>query len=200
MSETGSVKFTCEHVHAQLEPFAGFEELNACRRRLLTLGLIGVDGSGIGYGNVSVRDCSRPGFYITGSATGAKPELTLDHYSRVTAVDASRNWLRCEGFAIASSESLTHAAVYEANPAANAIIHGHSTILWHRFIDRAPTTDRNVEYGTPAMAGEVARLFRETNVSRQKLFVMGGHEEGFVVFGAELDDAFRVLAAALSAD
>ncbi len=140
MSETGSVKFSCEHVAVELPPFAGFAELNACRQKLLQLGLIGVDANGIGFGNLSVREGETNRFCITGSGTGAIPQLALKDYARVTAYDFARNWLRCEGRAVASSESLTHAAIYEAEAAVRAVIHCHSAALWKQLLGIAPTT------------------------------------------------------------
>ena len=112
MNETGAVKFHYESSGKELAPFPGFEELNAAREELRRLGLLGVDESGIGFGNVSMRDGVTDSFYITGSATGALPSLGLVDYAKVIAWDFERNWLRCEGQAIASAESLTHAAVY----------------------------------------------------------------------------------------
>jgi len=119
------IKFTCEHAAAQISPFGSLAELNAYRRKLLQLRLIGLDANGIGFGNVSIRDGPTNNFYITGSATGGIPELTLADCARVVAYDFKRNWLRCEGSAIASSESLTHAAVYESDAKAGAVIHCH---------------------------------------------------------------------------
>lgn len=193
MSETGSVKFVCEHVIAELPVFAGFDELNACRRKLRQMGIVGVDGSGIGFGNISVRDRATDNFYITGANTGAKSELVTDDYARVVCFDFEQNWIRCEGAAIASSESLTHAAVYQSEAAAGAVIHGHSARLWKQFSGIAPTTSRGIEYGTREMAREVQRLFRETEVRKQKLFIMAGHADGFVTFGSDLREAFAVL-------
>ncbi len=112
MNETGAVKFHYESSGKELAPFPGFEELNAAREELRRLGLLGVDESGIGFGNVSMRDGVTDSFYITGSGTGALPSLGLVDYAKVIAWDFERNWLRCEGQAIASAESLTHAAVY----------------------------------------------------------------------------------------
>jgi ribulose-5-phosphate 4-epimerase/fuculose-1-phosphate aldolase len=193
MSETGSVKFTCDRVKAKLTRFAGFDELNRVRRRLIDLGLMGVDSNGIGFGNLSVRDGETNSFYITGSGTGGMEELKLEHCAKVTAFDFGRNWLRCEGSTIASSESLTHAAVYESDPSAAAAIHGHDLELWAALLDQVPTTGRGVEYGTPAMAGEVRRLFKMTDVKSRKIFVMAGHEGGVVAFGKDLADAFGVV-------
>jgi ribulose-5-phosphate 4-epimerase/fuculose-1-phosphate aldolase len=193
VSETGSVKFACEHVAVELASFAAVGELNACRRMLLQLRLIGVDENGIGFGNVSIRDGATKRFHITGSGTGRLPALTLRDYARVTAYDIDRNWLRCEGATIASSESLTHAAIYEADANINAVIHGHSAALWAQLRRYAASTSAEVEYGTPAMAREVQRLFRETDVRDRRVFAMAGHEAGVVAFGATVDDALASL-------
>jgi hypothetical protein len=103
VSETGSVKFTCDQVAVKATPFAGMVELNEHRRKLQELGLIGVDARGIGFGNLSIRDGATNKFYITGSMTGGKPALDLTDYARVVSYDFGRNWLRCEGSTIASS-------------------------------------------------------------------------------------------------
>ncbi len=193
MSETGSVKFTCQQVAAESPRFAGFAELNKCRRKLLELGMIGVDASGVGFGNLSIRDGATSWFYITGSATGGIAELTAADYAKVVAYDFARNWLQCEGSTVASSESLTHAAVYESDPTARAVIHCHDMKLWAALLDKAPTTPKKLDYGTPEMAYAVRHLFGVTDVKRRKIFVMAGHDGGVVTFGRDLQDAFRTL-------
>jgi len=152
-----------------------------------------VDSNGIGFGNLSIRDGATNNFYITGSATGGIPELTLADCTRVVAYDFKRNWLRCEGSAIASSESLTQAAVYESDTNAGSVIHCHDSKLWAVLLNQAPTSSNAVEYGTPEMAYEVTRLFKVTDVRRRKILVMAGHEEGIVAFGRDLEEAFAVL-------
>jgi ribulose-5-phosphate 4-epimerase/fuculose-1-phosphate aldolase len=151
-----------------------------------------MDASGIGFGNLSVRD-NASGFHITGSGTGGLPELTLADYTKVVAYDFAGNWLRCEGPAIASSESLTHAAVYASEPTAGAVIHCHNSKLWAALLDRAPTTSKAAEYGTPELAFAVERLFKSSDVKARKIFVMAGHEGGVVVFGKNLGEAFALL-------
>jgi len=197
VSETGVVKFTCEHVDVALPLSAPLAELNACRRRLLQLRLLGVGADGIGFGNVSIREAGTENFYITGSGTGAARELSLTQIARVTAYDLDRNWLRCEGSSVASSESLTHAAIYAVEPEAAAVIHCHSHNLWQRLREVAPTTAGHIEYGTPEMAREVQRLFTATTVRQERIFVMGGHEDGMVAFGRTLDAAFDVIQRAI---
>jgi hypothetical protein len=188
VSETGSVKFKCEQVPKPLGRFPRFAELNDCRRKLLDLGLIGVDANGIGFGNLSVRDGVTAQFYITGSGTAETAELTPADCAKVVAYDFEKNWLRCEGSAVASSESLTHAAIYESDPTAGAVIHCHHANLWSALLDKAPTTPKGVEYGTPEMARAVQRLFETTDVKTKKIFVMAAHDGGLVTFGRNLEE------------
>jgi L-ribulose-5-phosphate 4-epimerase len=195
VSETGSVKFTCEQVAVTISEFAGFDELNRYRRKLLDLGLIGLDENGIGFGNLSVRQGETSQFYVTGSGTGRIPDLTPADYAKVVAYDFAKNWLRCEGSAIASSESLTHAAVYESDPTVGAVIHCHNMELWAALLDKAPTTPNGIEYGTPEMARAVRRLFETTDVIKKRIFVMAAHDGGIVTFGKDLEEAFEILRA-----
>jgi L-ribulose-5-phosphate 4-epimerase len=193
VSETGSVKFTCQQVAVEISRFAGFAELNRYRRKLLALGIIGVDASGVGFGNLSIRNGATSRFYITGAATARISELMPTDCAKVVAYDFARNWLQCEGSTIASSESLTHAAVYESDPTARAVIHCHDIKLWGALLDKAPTTPKRVEYGTPEMAHAVRRLFEAPDVEKRKIFVMAAHDGGLVTFGKDLQEAFGIL-------
>jgi ribulose-5-phosphate 4-epimerase/fuculose-1-phosphate aldolase len=187
------VKFTCEQAAAEITPFDGLAELNAYRRKLLQLRLIGVDANGIGFGNLSIRDGGTNNFCITGSATGGKPELTLADCARVVAYDFEQSWLRYQGTAIPSSESLTHAAIYESDTNARSVIHCHDSKVWAALLNQAPTSSKAVDYGTPEMAYEVTRLFKATDVQSRKILVMAGHEGGILAFGKDLEEAFVVL-------
>lgn len=187
------IKFTCERAATEIASFDGFAELNACRRKLLQLRLIGVDANGIGFGNLSIRGGASNKFYITGSATGGKSELMPADCARVVAYYFERNWLRYDGSTMPSSESLTHAAVYESDTKARSVIHCHDSKLWVALLDQAPTTSAAVNYGTPEMAYEVRRLFNATDVQNRKILVMAGHEGGIVTFGKDFEEAFAVL-------
>jgi len=187
------VKFTFERACADIAPFDMLTELNACRRKLLELRLIGLDSSGIGFGNLSVRDGATSNFYITGSVTGGLPKLSLTDCVRVIDCDFKNNWLRYEGTAIPSSESLTHAAIYESDSMTSAVIHCHDSDLWAALLDRMPTTSKTVAYGTPEMAYEIMRLFKTTEMQDREILLMGGHEGGIVTFGKNLQHAFEVL-------
>jgi len=112
---------------------------------------------------------------------------------RVVDCDFKKNWLRYEGTAIPSSESLTHAAIYLSDPSASAVIHCHDSVLWETLLDRVPATSKAIAYGTPEMAYEIMRLFEQTDVRSKKIFVMAGHKDGMVAFGTNFEDAFDVL-------
>ena len=187
------VKFTSERTNGKLTPFGGFAELNAYRRQLRELRLIGVDSNGVGFGNLSVRDDATENFYITGSATAGIPELTLADCAKVLAYDFERNWVGYEGSTIPSSESLTHAAIYEFDAKVGAVIHCHDSRSWAVILNQAPTTSKTVRYGTPEMAYEMMRLFSLTDVRSRKILAMAGHEGGIVTFGRDLEEAFAVL-------
>jgi ribulose-5-phosphate 4-epimerase/fuculose-1-phosphate aldolase len=187
------VKFTCERTNAEFTAFDGFAELNAYRRQLRELRLIGVDSNGVGFGNLSVRDGATKNFYITGSATAGIPELTLADCAKVLAYDFERNWVGYEGSTIPSSESLTHAAIYQSDTKAGAVIHCHDSTLWTAILNQAPTSSKAVAYGTPEMAYEITRLFKVSDVRSRKILIMAGHEGGIVTFGRDLEEAFTVL-------
>jgi L-ribulose-5-phosphate 4-epimerase len=187
------VKFSSERVAAGITSFGGLVELNAHRRKLLQLGLLGVDPNGIGFGNLSVRDGATDNFYITGSATGGLSEMTLTDCAKVVAYDFERNWVRYEGSVTPSSESLTHAAIYKSDARAGAVIHCHDSRLWASLLNQAPGSSRPAEYGTPELAHETMQLLKNTDVQRRKIVVMAGHEGGILTFGKDLEDAFAVL-------
>jgi L-ribulose-5-phosphate 4-epimerase len=192
VSETGSVKFRYEQIEQQLPHFAAFDELNACRRQLVQMRLLGIDQNGVGFGNISMRDGATNSFYVTGSGTGGVVDFSLGDCAHVIDVDLEKNWLRCQGLTVASAESLTHAAVYAAEPKIQAVIHAHSDAIWTKLC-RDCATSAKVEYGTAAMAEEVMRMFGDTDVRERKVFAMAGHPAGVIAFGSTLAEAFASL-------
>jgi len=189
----GYIKFDGKPVGNEPLSDEEIKEINGWRERLYKLGLIGAYDNGIGFGNISVRVGNSDKFIITGSATGGIEGLDKRHYTKVVSYDFGKNSLLYNGPIEASSESMTHAAVYESDPRINAVIHVHNLGLWTKLLDKVPTTSKVVTYGTPEMANEVVRLFRETDVKEKKILAMGGHEEGVISFGAGLEEAGRVL-------
>jgi len=179
--------------------------LNRWRERLVELKLVGMytegELKGVGYGNVSAR--SENGFVITATRTGAIPRLGPEHYTEIIRVDVERNAVDYRAVAeggTPSSECMTHAMFYQADPAVGAVIHVHHLAFWKRLLNRVPTTAPEVEYGTPAMASEILRLYRDTDLPRRKLAAMAGHEEGVIAFGRDLDEAGGLLLATFMSD
>ena len=190
MSDEGYIKFNCNWIEKKTVNRLDILELNFYREKLFKAGLIGMYENGIGFGNLSIRYKNK--FLISGSATGGLKELNENHYAIVTDYDLSKNSLTCEGMVKASSESLTHAAVYECSENTNAVIHIHNLELWKKLLFKVPTTAK-VEYGTPEMANEIYRLFNETEVEEKKIICMLGHEEGIITFGKNLKQANDIL-------
>ena len=185
----GVVKYTVRHVTARIALPPDLPELLSWRRRLRELGLIGADAEGIGYGNISVRLYSSPGFLITGSQSSGLADIDQRHFARVTVIDLDRNALRSIGELPPSSEALTHAALYQSRSSIRAVVHVHSNAIWSAWRDRLPTTRYDVAYGTPEMAYEMLRLRKRTAITDQGAIVMGGHQDGVIAFGRSLDEA-----------
>ncbi len=190
MIDEGYTKYDCEWRETPPFPPAAIAELNAWRNRLHDEGLIGYyPEHGVGFGNVSIRDGDSSRFYVSGTQTGHIARTDEKHYSFVTTCDIEANRVVCEGPVQASSEALTHAAIYALDPDIRAVVHVHDADLWQALIDRVPTTSRDVAYGTPEMAREFRRLHEETDFAKCAIAVMGGHDEGIVSFGNDISQA-----------
>jgi L-ribulose-5-phosphate 4-epimerase len=190
--EEGYVKFNCNWIPSNNIPTDKVAALNIWRDIMYSRGLIGIYLNGIGFGNISMR-CDGNTFLISGTATGGISTLNGSHYSLVTQYDLTANSVTCVGPIKASSESLTHAMIYECSSETNAVIHVHSLELWKRLLHHVPTTTEHISYGTPEMAAEMKRLFDETDLGQQKIIVMAGHREGVISFGKDLEEAGSIL-------
>ncbi len=170
-----------------------FVPLNSWREELWIRCLIGAYPDGTGYGNISIRLPQTNQFYISGTATGGIPELDQIHYPLVERCDITLNTIWCSGLVKASAESMSHAAIYSANPEVGAVVHIHNLQLWQKYLDILPTTSKDVEYGTPAMASEISRIMALPETLNKKIIVMGGHKEGLISFGKTVEEAAKVI-------
>ena len=193
--QEGVVQFNLTFLPADPLPAAMLGSLNAWRQILFRLGLIGQDPrryGGLGFGNVSIRMASgnAASFIISGTQTGGMDRLSPEHYSLVKSCDPATNSVVAEGIVRPSSESLTHGSLYRLDHTIGAVIHAHSPQIWSQAdAIGLPQTNPNAPYGTPEMAEEVSRLFQSTPVSILKIFAMGGHEDGIVAFGRNMEQA-----------
>lgn len=193
----GVIKYSqTSHIPRSIGEFSFYEELEGARGELFKASLIGVYPNGVGYGNISAREganaeAGKRVFVITGSQTGALERLAISDYVRVLSYDLVALTMNSEGERSASSESLTHAAIYDANEDIKAVIHVHSASLWDFMLKNGyPKTDKNIEYGTKEMAKAVWELFLASNPA---VFATEGHEEGVFAVGSSINEAMQSL-------
>jgi hypothetical protein len=179
-----------------------FIQLKSWRQILLRLGLVGQTPGryqGLGFGNLSARDPDRPGeFIITASQTGAVADLEQEHITRVVGCNLQRFWVEAIGEQPPSSETLTHAMLYAADPRIEWVFHGHSPEIWERAEPLAlPCTDPAVGYGSPEMVAATAELLANYQ-SRPLVFATRGHIDGVFSCGATARDTGGLLVSYLA--
>lgn len=189
--DDGYIKYQCQWENKSCISAEDIAALNQWRDRLFEHGLIGMLPNGIGFGNISIREKNNV-FLITGSATGGLKMLNTSHYARVTSFNLQENTLSCEGLTIASSESLTHAALYAIDPAIQSVVHVHHRQGWLKGLHRLPTTPAGIAYGTPEMAAAVQSCYAQTKHTCNLIF-MTGHEDGIISLGNSIEEAVMAI-------
>lgn len=194
--DDGYIKYTSTRRDGRVPPSAALDALNRARTALFDLGLIGVYDNGVGYGNLSIRFNDDDQFVITASATGAQRILQVEQFCLVESFSIQNNHVQSVGPLPASSESMTHGAIYAAHSGVHCVIHVHSRIVFDHLLQTgAPATPADVHYGTPAMAHTVAQLVTR-HPHLPTVFAMAGHDEGVVAYGGDTAstlDALRAL-------
>lgn len=214
MTETeGVIKFEMSFEQQTLHG-PDISELTVWREILTRLGLVGQDPArydGLGFGNLSKR--SSRGFLITGSQTGHLDRPGPEGYAEVLDWSLDENRILARGLVKPSSESLTHAAVYDLSEQVQTVFHVHSPQIWRAVRQRsaggdAPASPRNVDVliiddvdvpnpgrenmdvpetnsGVAYGTPEMAREVRRVCRGRAlpAAFIMGGHEDGVVCYG-----------------
>ncbi|GHV03253.1 hypothetical protein FACS189485_05930 [Spirochaetia bacterium] len=193
MNDEGYVKYTAEHTHAEAMKHPLWPVLNDARTKLFDLGLIGVYPNGIGFGNVSIRVMGDE-FLISGTATGAKRELSPNEYCLVRSCDIEGNRVISFGPIQASSESMSHCAIYRACPKADCVIHIHSkTIFAGMLRDNLLSTPKDAANGTPEMARAISNALGQSKENDHGWIVLAGHDEGLITWGASIDEALALV-------
>jgi L-ribulose-5-phosphate 4-epimerase len=192
MDNEGYIKFKCLRDKTDCINADDIIDLIYWRNILREKKLLGVLPGGIGFGNIS-KGLSKSEFIITGSRTGGEDEPDTSHFAKVTGWDFEKNEVRCSGLTPASSESLSHAAIYDSDKNAKAVVHTHNERLWEKMKDKYPTTPEYAEFGTPELAKEIIRLFKSHVVIGNKIIILGGHREGILTFGSTLEEAVKIL-------
>ena len=182
MASDGVIQFQLHHRAAPAPDVAATGILSGLRDALHARGWIGRDPArygGLGYGNVS-RRLQANAFLVSATQTGHLATLAAVDWVTVTAASPATNQLWSEGACKPSSESLTHAAIYQAC-VATFVCHIHHPALWRAICANAirlPKTPASATYGTPAMAAALSRI---ASISELPFAAaMTGHEDGLM--------------------
>lgn len=184
----GYIKFRSINQDKKFSEILGFETLNIARTKLHDLKLIGMYENGIGYGNISLRQNTNS-LLISGSATGHIRKLSIEKYALVTQIDISQNKVFYQGMISPSSESMSHAVIYQALAVVKCVIHIHHKEL-HEYMKRNDyeRTSEDLSYGTPEFANNIVNLLNNQKQTRG-VFVTPGHEEGVFAYGENVEEA-----------
>lgn len=177
-----------------------YQELEAFRHQLYKIKLIGEYlPEKIGYGNLSLQrdyqkfhSTNHTQFIITGTQTGGLEYLNGAHYTRVLDFNFQKWSIKAMGPTQASSEALTHAAIYESNPKnIQAVFHIHNKEIWQGMIDQGyDSTAADIPYGTEEMATAVTKCVSNKD---HGIIVMKGHEDGVISYGPTMQIAMDLI-------
>ena len=190
--QDGYTKYRCHHQLGMAPTHELLTALNELRTSLFVAGLVGKYKDGPGYGNVSLRNRAQS-FIISATNTGAIQQLEAGGYCLVNNWNINNNSVECLGPLPASSETLTHGAIYEASPAVNCVAHIHSSALFNDLLRRGnhPGTEPQALYGTPDMARSVINLV--TKQPKRGIIVMVGHDEGLLAYGESVQAVWEAI-------
>jgi len=194
--QEGVTRFRLDHEYGPAPCYPDLSDLMRLRDELYERNLVGVTAEGVGYGNVSLKvgdtSANSPSFVISGTGTGGMAHLEPSGYCMVTACDVERNRVWCRGPVAASSESMTHWAIYAANSRLGCVLHLHSQCLFDLLLrSGAPSTPSDHAYGTPAMA--LAVRDHAATMPDGGILVMTGHAGGILVFGSDIATTRAIL-------
>lgn len=199
----GVIKYDLDYVESAPLDLVDLKELNAWRKVLFLVKLIGKDPErydGFGYGNVSRRLNSKEKsqcadkYCISGTQTGHLPDLAHSQYTIVTQCDPNRNKIRATGPIKPSSEALTHGAIYQANADIQFVFHVHNPNIWENTQQlNILEIKENIQYGTPDMANELKRLASDLTTSEDHIICMKGHRDGVISYGKTAEEAGSIL-------
>jgi len=211
MLDEGYVKFRCHHntvewnnpsltLSKELE--TRLTALDELRTELYDAHFIGLYENGIAYGNISLRsDISTANntdnvdtfdnirsnnFIISATSTGGARKLGLDGYCLVSKVDIEANTVWSIGPLPASSETMTHAAIYQNSQAIHCVVHVHNRKLYDALLkqENILTTPKDVPYGTVEMAYSIMDIAKKYPL--EACILMAGHDEGVLFYGINI--------------
>lgn len=190
--DEGCVKYRCFHTPGPAPSHPDLAALDALRTALFDAGFVGARPDGVGFGNLSVRGAGGR-FVVTATGTGGARVLGPDGYCLVSVFDVDGNSVHSTGPRPASSEAMSHGAVYAADPLARCVVHIHSRAVFDRLLAAgAPATPRDAAFGTPDMARALGVLAAR-RPGRGGVMVMSGHDEGVMAHGPGISTVAALL-------
>ncbi|HIE54695.1 MAG TPA: class II aldolase/adducin family protein [Chromatiaceae bacterium] len=196
----GVIKFILDHQRGEAPGFHLSAPLRAWFRILRRLELLGRNPQrygGFAYGNLSRRH--KQGFIITCSQTSGLEQLSGNDFAQVTQWSPAANQLRSRGPCRPSSESLTHATIYQEATEAHWVFHAHSPEIWRNAKRLSmPITDPLAEYGTAEMARAMANTLEQMGRPATGIVSLGGHEDGVIAWGTTVEEPGCLLLATLA--
>jgi ribulose-5-phosphate 4-epimerase/fuculose-1-phosphate aldolase len=116
--------------------------------------------------------------------------MSFEHLCLVAKIEIEKNTIYSLGKIAASSESMTHGAIYSANPTVNCVLHIHSRKIFDIMAaaEGCNFTEENIPYGTPQMANAVMDEVEKIGAPNG-IIVMLGHDEGVISFGENISSA-----------
>jgi len=195
--DEGVIKFNANDFKRQpMKSSHQLTQLNDIRSRLFRMNLIGeYPIEKVGFGNLSIRYAyptsqNLNSFIISGTQTGHIAQLGNQDYTYVIDYNFEKNSVAVRGPVQASSESLTHGAIYQCHSDIQAVIHVHSQAIWQGMLDdNLPHTSAHIPYGTPEMAEAVQTVI---NGQSSGVLAMAGHEDGVITFAETVEHAFTL--------
>jgi ribulose-5-phosphate 4-epimerase/fuculose-1-phosphate aldolase len=105
----------------------------------------------------------------------------------VKSFDIAGNSIVSRGLIQASSESMTHGAVYRAGRGVNCVIHIHSKKIFDGMLqDDYPFTPKALAFGTPEIALAIGKCVEKIGSDEDKI-VLAGHDGGIIAYGANIE-------------
>ena len=192
----GVIQFHCTLTPPPPWPDAWIDLLNQARQKAKVRGWLGQDPQryeGLGFGNLSLRTATPEhpnAFIISASQTGHLNHLTPEYWTQVLNCNLAQAQVNAAGIHPPSSEALTHAALYQANPDTQAVLHLHCPQGWRKAQQTAwPATPCEATNGSQALAFALTEL-GQTSPQRA---VMLGHTDGLLAWGHDFDQIFNQL-------
>lgn len=116
--------------------------------------------------------------------------LKREHWALVESFNLEQNSVQAVGMTDASSESMSHGAIYKTSPETNVVIHIHNKeIFEHMLTFDYLKTPEDIPFGTPDLAVAIENVVKQRGEA-DGIFVTAGHDEGVVAYGRTLEEAY----------